>query len=282
MKIINKKYALIIGFILLLGLNLAYGYDSEEYEATIKNDSDNDIYVKLQDSKCMLYVNHLPNIIFAHSDIKVTLADDGEGDCNGDGKYMTLAFQVLDDYDVNDEISQDSSKFDLIRFKHERGHPDSDDWYNNIYLTFAKEYDSEQMPGRTMIIHATCDGNDCHSKWYEEAKGFELVIEVTDAAEYFTSIGLGTVSVTDGLGRLVKLNQVNIDSEDDIYMFKFSKSQETCNYGNKMIRCDNGLGSTFRSESLVFFCRQTDGGDPACPWTSVSDNSSSNYYTSIY
>ncbi|MCF6765647.1 hypothetical protein L3V82_07670 [Thiotrichales bacterium 19S3-7] len=302
MNIINKKYLItvFISFFLSMGISYADSY----YKTTLQNDSDYTVHVKLWSFECMTYVKGLPLDIKPHSSKQIELRDNGnessstisygendgtstnsydqikdgvsngsiknseKGKCEGKGKAVTLAYQFEDEY--GNTIDSSTDKPDLIKWEHEKGHPDSGDWYSNISPTTLGE-DSNEFIGRLLLVNATCKGHDCHDKWYEHGGDADLFIETADA-DYFKTIGLGAVRVTDGVGRSVNLNEVNLDSMDETYLFHFSKTLETCQYIDKMIKCNNGVGSSFRSESLVFFCRQAYPSDASCPWASVSDS----------
>ncbi|MCF6776413.1 hypothetical protein L3V83_07470 [Thiotrichales bacterium 19X7-9] len=260
MKIIIKKCILIIGFAMSASL-----YAGTTFNFTLKNSSDYSVKLTEGSWKCIMQISNFPygKILYPNNEFTFQVKDDGgEGNgCEGDEKHFTIYYQFLDD---NNEQFGDKKE---VEWKH---YKKSGDW------GFIVNGDTK---GSLVLNSANCDNKDCKNKWVSGNDGDQF-IETTDGFGKYVAIGLGDVNVTDGIGKPLDLTEVDLSSTDDIYIFHFSKTQEVCRYANKLITCDNGVGSIFRNESYVFFCRQADGGDSACPWTSVSEDTS-NYYSNV-
>ncbi|MCF6765646.1 hypothetical protein L3V82_07665 [Thiotrichales bacterium 19S3-7] len=260
-----KNYILLVICGILLSIN---SYAGTTFKFTLRNTSKYDVKLSEGNWKCIKMLVNFPNNKILSSDKEVTFSaqDDGaEGNgCEGHEKHFSIYYQFVDQ---NNLAIGDKKE---VQWKH---YKKSGSWGFIV--------DGETQ-GNLILHSASCKGKDCKNKWVSGNDGDQF-IETTDGFGKYVSIGLGDIVVTDGVGKQLGLTDVDLGSVDDVYIFHFSKTQEVCRYTNKMITCDNGVGSTFRSDSFVFFCRQAYPSDASCPWASVSNSVNySNAAVNIY
>ncbi|MCF6776801.1 hypothetical protein L3V83_09495 [Thiotrichales bacterium 19X7-9] len=207
--------------------------------------------------------------IVSKASTRIEFRDNDGGGCDDEEK--SLYFRV--------EFSGGNSK-DYVEWAHKKwdGH-----WHTRIYGPESlNETFSGSDPGNLMVISAVCEGQDCYEKWNDNKDKKDNVLTVAKSFDQVTSIGLGDVYIYDGVGHLVEeQNDFYMDKENP-YIIRFTASQAACSLIAGFLSCDHGINFSFRTNSLVFFCRQGDKNDSACPWAMPSGVSANYNNVNIY
>ncbi|TNF69648.1 MAG: hypothetical protein EP298_02780 [Gammaproteobacteria bacterium] len=238
-------------------------YAGTTFDFTIKNTSNYSVKVTQGNWQCIkMLVNFINGAILTTNDEMIfKVQDKAEGSCEGKEKHFTIYYQFLDE---NNEPFGDKKGIEWARYKKDG------DW------GFIVRGDTK---GTVILDSANCNGQDCENKWASGKKG-NMFIETTDGFGKYKSIGLGEIVVTDGVGKLLEITEIDLSSTDDVYIFHFSNTHGACRYVNKMMTCDHGINLIFKSESYIFFCKQVDREESACPWISISEGINS-YHANI-